>query len=159
MLRSCACLHVHLHIHVHVQSDLKAATDAKGGPFYRDHLPLLGEEHHLGSDRFEIGERVTIDVDVEVVKSLQHGHGGWSDGMMEVSPFAYIFLTHTLFFCSHSLSLSLSLSLSFTFTHSLNFYHCVQCIGTVGTIVGIDQDHDVVVRYPSENKWVCLYNV
>ena len=98
---------MHLHIHVHVQSDLKAATDAKGGPFYRDHLPLLGEEHHLGSDRFEIGERVTIDVDVEVVKSLQHGHGGWSDGMMEVSPFAYIFLTHTLFFHSHSLSLSL----------------------------------------------------
>lgn len=59
-------------------------TDAKGGTFYRDHLPFLGEENHFGTSRFDVGERVRIDVDTEVVKSLQHGHGGWSDGMMEV---------------------------------------------------------------------------
>lgn len=28
--------------YVFVQSDLKVITDAKGGSFYRDHLPLLG---------------------------------------------------------------------------------------------------------------------
>ena len=59
-------------------------TDAKGGTFYRDHLPFLGEENHFGTSRFDVGERVRIDVDTEVVKSLQHGHGGWSDGMVEV---------------------------------------------------------------------------
>lgn len=26
-----------------LQSDLKIVTDAKGGSFYRDHLPLLGK--------------------------------------------------------------------------------------------------------------------
>ena len=112
-----------------MQSDLKVVTDAKGGTFYRDHLPLLGEEHHMATDRFEVGERVRFDVDIEVVKSLQHGHGGWSEGMMEVC-----------------LSLSLFLSLALT---TVSF---TQCVGAVGTIVGIDQDHDVVVRYPSENR-------
>lgn len=47
---------------------------------------------------------------MEIVQSLQHGHGGWTDGMFE-------------------------------------------CLGTTGTIVGIDEDHDIVVSYPSGNRW------
>ena len=27
--------------------------------------------------------KVTILLDVEIVQSLQHGHGGWTDGMSE----------------------------------------------------------------------------
>ena len=78
-----------------LQSDLKAVTDAKGGTFYRDHLPFIGEENHLGTNRFDVGERVRIDVDVEVVKSLQHGHGGWSDGMVEVRLSLSLYLPHS----------------------------------------------------------------
>ena len=92
-----------------LQSDLKAVTDAKGGTFYRDHLPFLGEENHFGTGRFEVGERVRIDVDVEVVKSLQHGHGGWSDGMVEVRPLSSLSLSLS---SSPSPHLSLPLSLS-----------------------------------------------
>lgn len=32
-----------------------------------------------------IGDKVRVDMDIEMLKSLQHGHGGWTDGMMEVS--------------------------------------------------------------------------
>lgn len=31
-----------------------------------------------------IGDQVTVDLDLEIVQSLQHGHGGWTDGMYEV---------------------------------------------------------------------------
>lgn len=54
--------------------------------------------------------QVNVDLDLEIVQSLQHGHGGWTDGMFE-------------------------------------------CLGTTGTVVGIDEDHDIVVSYPSANRW------
>ena len=85
-------------------------TDAKGGTFYRDHLPFIGEENHLGTNRFDVGERVRIDVDVEVVKSLQHGHGGWSDGMVEVR-----------------LSLSTYLIVSLSCFCTVHWYHWNSC--------------------------------
>lgn len=28
-----------------------------------------------------------------------------------------------------------------------------ECLGTTGTVVGIDEDHDIVVSYPSGNRW------
>ena len=71
-------------LHFCFQSDLKVLTDAKGGSFYRDHLPLLGEEQHMLSSNYAIGDRVKVDLEIEVVKTLQQGHGGWSDGMKEV---------------------------------------------------------------------------
>ncbi|XP_022097091.1 E3 ubiquitin-protein ligase MIB1-like [Acanthaster planci] len=94
-------------------SDLKVVSDAKGGTFYRDHLPCLGEQgpgsrgvHGL----YALGDQVNVDLDLEIVQSLQHGHGGWTDGMFET-------------------------------------------LGATGTVVGIDEDHDVVVSYPSGNRW------
>lgn len=54
--------------------------------------------------------QVNVDLELEIVQSLQHGHGGWTDGMFE-------------------------------------------CLGTTGTVVGIDEDHDIVVSYPSANRW------
>ena len=94
-------------------SDLKVFSDAKGGVFYRDHLPLLGEQNPGGRSSpggFQIGDQVNVDLDLEIVQSLQHGHGGWTDGMFE-------------------------------------------CLGTTGTVVGIDEDHDIVVAHPSGNRW------
>ena len=54
--------------------------------------------------------QVNVDLDLELVQTLQHGHGGWTDGMFE-------------------------------------------CLGTTGTVVGIDEDHDIVVSYPSGNRY------
>ena len=96
--------------------------DGKGGSFYKDHLPLLGDlmgnssmpgrnQHRLqtlgdimGTSSLEgtgagtrgvvgrvgnigMGDVVCIDLDIEVVKSFQHGHGGWTEGMQEVGQF------------------------------------------------------------------------
>jgi len=93
-------------------ADLKIFSDAKGYSVYRDHLPLLGEQNsgRSGYHGFQVGNLVNIDLDLEIVQSLQHGHGGWTDGMFE-------------------------------------------CLGTTGTVVEIDEDHDIVVQYPSNNKW------
>ena len=52
---------------------------------------------------------MNVDLDLEIVQSLQHGHGGWTDGMFE-------------------------------------------CLGTTGQVVGIDEDHDIVVAHPSGNR-------
>ncbi|XP_058117166.1 E3 ubiquitin-protein ligase MIB1 [Anopheles ziemanni] len=92
-------------------ADLKVVNDAKGMTVYRDHLPLLGEYGPgRGPHNFQIGDQVTVDLDIEIVQSLQHGHGGWTDGMYE-------------------------------------------CLSTTGTVVGIDEDHDIVVAYPSSHRW------
>ncbi|KAL9702341.1 hypothetical protein quinque_005859 [Culex quinquefasciatus] len=92
-------------------ADLKVVNDSKGTNVYRDHLPLLGEfGPGRGPHSFQIGDQVTVDLDIEIVQSLQHGHGGWTDGMYE-------------------------------------------CLNTTGTVVGIDEDHDIVVAYPSSHRW------
>jgi len=93
-------------------ADLKVVNDAKGGTVYREHLPLLGEQGpgRSGVHGFAIGDQVNVDLDLELVQTLQHGHGGWTDGMFE-------------------------------------------CLGTTGVVVSIDEDHDIVVSYPSGNRW------
>ncbi|KAK2517927.1 Mib1 [Columba guinea] len=93
------------------KSDLKCVQDAKGGSFYRDHCPVLGEQNgNRNPGGLQIGDLVNIDLDLEIVQSLQHGHGGWTDGMFET-------------------------------------------LTTTGTVCGIDEDHDIVVQYPSGNRW------
>lgn len=92
-------------------ADLKAISDGKGHSVFRDHLPPLGEQGSGSSTHlFRINDLVNVDLDLEIVQTLQQGHGGWSDSMLE-------------------------------------------CMGTTGTVYGIDEDHDVVVLYPSGCKW------
>ena len=57
-----------------------------------------------------MGDLVNVDLELEIVQHLQHGHGGWTEGMFE-------------------------------------------CLGQSGSVVGIDEDHDIVVSYPSGNRW------
>jgi len=50
-------------------------------------LFLLGEQgpgSRSGPGGLAIGDQVNVDLDLEIVQSLQHGHGGWTDGMFEV---------------------------------------------------------------------------
>ena len=49
---------------------------------------LAGEQgpgSRSGPCGLAIGDQVNVDLDLEIVQSLQHGHGGWTDGMFEVS--------------------------------------------------------------------------
>ncbi|XP_013133451.1 PREDICTED: E3 ubiquitin-protein ligase mib1 [Papilio polytes] len=93
-------------------ADLKVVNDVKGQNVYKEHLPLLGElgPGRTGPHGLQVGDQVNVDLDLEIVQSLQHGHGGWTDGMFE-------------------------------------------CLSTTGTVSGIDEDHDIVVSYPSGNRW------
>lgn len=44
-----------------------------------------GPGARAGPGGLAIGDQVNVDLDLEIVQSLQHGHGGWTDGMFEVS--------------------------------------------------------------------------
>lgn len=73
-------------------------------------LIVSGEQNgNRNPGGLQIGDLVNIDLDLEIVQSLQHGHGGWTDGMFET-------------------------------------------LTTTGTVCGIDEDHDIVVQYPSGNR-------
>ena len=52
-------------------------------------MPLLSGEQGPGSrgvhGLYALGDQVNVDLDLEIVQSLQHGHGGWTDGMFEVT--------------------------------------------------------------------------
>lgn len=66
-------------------TDLKVISDTKGYCVYKDHLPYLGDnaaEASQGS-QFQSRDLVVIDLDLDTVKSLQEGHGSWTDDMLE----------------------------------------------------------------------------
>lgn len=66
-------------------ADLKVVNDAKGFTVYRDHLPHLGDQSpggNVGANSFQIGDLVNVDLDLEIVQSMQQGHGGWTDNML-----------------------------------------------------------------------------
>ena len=49
----------------------------KGGAFYKDHLPLLGEcgpaSGRSGPHGLAVGDLVNVDLELEIVQHLQHG--------------------------------------------------------------------------------------
>ncbi|XP_063229552.1 E3 ubiquitin-protein ligase MIB2 [Bacillus rossius redtenbacheri] len=76
--------------------DLKYAQgqEAVGGFYYRDHLPVLGkgQDQQVGACRlpgsprhltFNVGDKVMVRLDVETLKHMQEGHGGWNPRMAE----------------------------------------------------------------------------
>nr|KAG5706441.1 hypothetical protein BaRGS_032834 [Batillaria attramentaria] len=68
--------------------DLKYITPSSGGFYYKDHLPVLGEATEQASpgtpSLFKVGDKVRCDLDMEVLKQMQEGHGGWNQRMSEV---------------------------------------------------------------------------
>ena len=45
---------------------------------------------------FDVHDHVNIDLELEIVQSLQHGHGGWTEGMFEVGEEVASFLFFTV---------------------------------------------------------------
>lgn len=70
------------------QIDIKAVTPGEGGFYYPDHLPVLGKpvEESPTEEKADVasGDLVRVQLEVDVFKAMQQGHGGWNDQMVEV---------------------------------------------------------------------------
>uniref|UniRef100_I3JH85 E3 ubiquitin-protein ligase MIB2 n=1 Tax=Oreochromis niloticus TaxID=8128 RepID=I3JH85_ORENI len=69
--------------------DLKYVTDGQGGFYYKDHLPKLGEHAELQRQEsadghsFQQGDKVKCLLEVDILRQMQEGHGGWNPKMAE----------------------------------------------------------------------------
>ncbi|KOC64396.1 E3 ubiquitin-protein ligase MIB2 [Habropoda laboriosa] len=85
--------------------DLCYVEEATAGTYYKEHLPLLGQPVMTVSDNltnvtptrigvpssvssprhltFNVGDKIKVLVDVETLKEMQEGHGGWNPRMAE----------------------------------------------------------------------------
>ncbi|KAG7261702.1 hypothetical protein CRUP_008032, partial [Coryphaenoides rupestris] len=69
--------------------DLKYISDVQGGFYYKDHLPKLGEHAELqrqdsaDGHSFQQGDKVKCLLEVEILRQMQEGHGGWNPKMAE----------------------------------------------------------------------------
>ncbi|CAF4686074.1 unnamed protein product, partial [Rotaria magnacalcarata] len=50
--------------------------------YYARETLSTGLTHEM-YQQFQVGDYVNIDLELEIVQSLQHGHGGWTDNMFE----------------------------------------------------------------------------
>jgi E3 ubiquitin-protein ligase mind-bomb len=69
--------------------DLKYVHETKNGQYYKTHLPVLGEHIErlvppLEISQFSVGDKVRVMSDIDLVKQLQEGHGGWNIRMADV---------------------------------------------------------------------------
>ncbi|XP_035594431.1 E3 ubiquitin-protein ligase MIB2-like isoform X2 [Oncorhynchus keta] len=73
--------------------DLKYVSDIQGGFYYKDHLPKLGEHAELQRQEsaeghtFNQGDKVKCLLEVDILRQMQEGHGGWNPKMAEVNTF------------------------------------------------------------------------
>ncbi|XP_020637982.3 E3 ubiquitin-protein ligase MIB2 [Pogona vitticeps] len=69
--------------------DLKCIVEASGGFYYKEHLPKLGKPAELqkkeSTDRhpFQHGDKVKCLLDIDILREMQEGHGGWNPKMAE----------------------------------------------------------------------------
>ncbi|XP_054857616.1 E3 ubiquitin-protein ligase MIB2 isoform X2 [Eublepharis macularius] len=69
--------------------DLKCITEATGGFYYKEHLPKLGKPAELqkkeSTERhpFQHGDKVKCLLDIDILREMQEGHGGWNPKMAE----------------------------------------------------------------------------
>ena len=67
-----------------VQVDLKCSTAAEGPTYYRECLAKVGEIRQR-PNRLEVGDRVSVCLEADVVQAMAQGHGGWQSSMADVS--------------------------------------------------------------------------
>ncbi|XP_045549084.1 E3 ubiquitin-protein ligase MIB2 isoform X1 [Salmo salar] len=69
--------------------DLKYVSDVQGGFYYKDHLPKLGEHAELQRQEsaeghtFNQGDKVKCLLEIDILRQMQEGHGGWNPKMAE----------------------------------------------------------------------------
>nr|NP_001121594.1 zinc finger protein Ci-ZF(ZZ/RING)-1 [Ciona intestinalis]XP_018671186.1 zinc finger protein Ci-ZF(ZZ/RING)-1 isoform X2 [Ciona intestinalis]FAA00182.1 TPA: zinc finger protein [Ciona intestinalis] len=71
--------------------DLKYVGPGYGPSYYREHLPVCGRatvmDHASSSgehSHFKVGEKVIVTLEVEVLKPMLEGHGGWNSKMANI---------------------------------------------------------------------------
>ena len=64
--------------------DLKCSTAAEGPTYYRECLAKAGEIRQR-PNRLEVGDRVSVCLEADVVQAMAQGHGGWQSSMADVS--------------------------------------------------------------------------
>lgn len=85
--------------------DLCYVEEANAGTYYKEHLPLLGQPVPIISDNgntslpvrsgvsgtpsnsphltFNVGDKVKVLIEVDTLKEMQDGHGGWNPRMAD----------------------------------------------------------------------------
>uniref|UniRef100_A0A671S8M3 E3 ubiquitin-protein ligase MIB2 n=1 Tax=Sinocyclocheilus anshuiensis TaxID=1608454 RepID=A0A671S8M3_9TELE len=65
--------------------DLKYVSDVQGGYYYKEHLPKLGRSAQIqdNSHSFQQGDKVKCLLEMEILRQMQEGHGGWNPKMAE----------------------------------------------------------------------------
>ncbi|XP_053546518.1 E3 ubiquitin-protein ligase MIB2 isoform X2 [Bombina bombina] len=69
--------------------DLKCISETAGGHYYKEHLPRLGKPAEIqrkeSAERhpFQHGDKVKCLLDVDILREMQEGHGGWNPKMAE----------------------------------------------------------------------------
>ena len=48
------------------------------------YVPPVGEDLTVTAGYYEIDDQVIVDQEVDVVRSLQQGYGGWAEGTRDV---------------------------------------------------------------------------
>ena len=74
--------------------DIKCIKPGEGQYYYPAHLPVLGKTVQDSTpDQASVssGDMVRVQLDLDMFKALQEGHGGWNDQMAGV--------THVLMYC------------------------------------------------------------
>jgi hypothetical protein len=112
-------------------ADLKVVSDAKGYAVYREHLPLLGE-----SPNGCTANALMIGNDASLLRTQSFAAGD-----------------------SVTIDLELDVVQGFQNGHGGWTDNMLECLSIAGTVVAVDEDHDVLVTYPSGNRWTFNPNV
>lgn len=147
--------------------DLRYVEEATCGTYYKEHLPVLGQPVRLmpvteqtvlppggnpvPSPRhlsFNIGDKVRVLMEVETLKQMQIGHGGWNPRMAE-----YIGKVQSLRIC---IFLLLGQNILFNFCLFIYFFlkNQLHYVFQIGTVHRVTDKGDIRVQYEScNNRW------
>ncbi|PAA50284.1 hypothetical protein BOX15_Mlig014167g1 [Macrostomum lignano] len=121
--------------------DLRVVSEAKAFAYYRDHLPLLGEINRPPNSDNSAASSTSASLEL----------GGGSGGCPGACPHMEL--------CAFQPGDRVRVAVSTDTLQRLQRTHggwspaMSECVDTVGSIVGVDEDGDAVVSYPSGNRW------
>ena len=52
--------------------------------------PVPSPVKSMSTSKFKVGDRVKVQLEVEVFRAMQDGHGGWNDKMTEVRSYCVL---------------------------------------------------------------------